>query len=49
MKTIKYKIKQSHSLLDVIIGYCDENLEIAKKEAYNGEFIIVDDEESTEV
>lgn len=45
MKVIKYKMKQSDTLIDVSIGYNDINLGIAKKEAHNGEYIIEDDGE----
>lgn len=43
MKVIKYKMEQCGSILDVVIGYNDTNLETAKKEAYNGEYAIVEE------
>ena len=48
MEVIKYKMQQSDTLVDVVIGYNENNLETAKKEAYNGEYFICD-EESNEV
>ena len=45
MRVIKYKIKQEESFADVIIDYNETNLEIAKKEAFNGEYSIEDVEE----
>ena len=45
MKVIKYKIKQHDLLLDAVIGYNEKNLETAKKEAYNGEYTIVEETE----
>lgn len=44
MKVIKYRIEQSGgSLLETTIGYNESSLEIAKAEAYNGEYTIEDD------
>lgn len=43
MKVIKYKMQSGEELLDVTIGYNDASLEIAKAEAYNGEYTIEDD------
>lgn len=48
MKTIKYKIKQYDTLLDVAIGYNETNLETAKKEAFNGEYTIVEETEQSD-
>lgn len=48
MKTIKYKLKQFDTLVDVLIDYNETNLEIAEKEAYNGDYTIEDDEELIE-
>lgn len=45
MKFINYEMKQNEELLPVSIGYNETNLEIAKKEAYNGEYTIEDDGE----
>lgn len=45
MKVIEYKMKQSDTLIDVSIGYNETDLEIAKKEAFNGEYTIEDDGE----
>lgn len=42
MKVIFYKIEQNGTLLDVSITYNETNLEIAKKEAHNGEYTIED-------
>lgn len=43
METIKYKMEQNGTLLDVSIGYNEIDLEIAKKEAYNGVYTIYDE------
>lgn len=43
MKVIKYKMQQGKELCDVEIGYNEANLEVAKKEAFNGEYTIEDD------
>ena len=44
MKWIKYKIRQAGgSLVDKAIGWNETNEETAKKESYNGEYIIEDD------
>ena len=43
MKIIKYKMQSGEDLLDVTIGYNEPSLEIAKAEAYNGEYTIEDD------
>ena len=45
MKTINYKMEQGEGFADVSIGYNETNLEIAKKEAFNGEYTIEDDGE----
>lgn len=45
MKIINYKMEQGEGFCDVSIGYNDTNLEIAKKEAFNGEYTIEDDGE----
>lgn len=45
MKTINYKMEQGEGFCDVSIGFNDTNLEIAKKEAFNGEYTIEDDGE----
>ena len=42
MKVIKYKLKSGASMLDVIMDYSEANEEIAKREAYNGEYTIED-------
>lgn len=42
MKMIKYQMQQGDGLCDAMIGYNEINLAIAKKEAYNGEYVIVD-------
>lgn len=45
MRIIKYQMKQNDALLSVTIDYNETNLEIAKKEAYNGVYTIEDDGE----
>ena len=45
MKVIKYKLQQVDGLVDVSIEYNETNLEIAKREALNGECTIEDDGE----
>lgn len=45
MKIIKYEMNQGDTLIAVSIGYNETNLEIAKKEAFNGEYTIEDDGE----
>ena len=45
MKIIKYQMQQNDALLNVTIDYNETNLEIAKKEAYNGEYVIEDNGE----
>lgn len=48
MKKIKYLLLQSISkdgtpvTLEVTVDHSEENLEIAKKEAYKGDYVIVD-------
>ncbi len=50
MKVIKYQMRQGAELCDVVIGYNETNLGIAKKEAYNGEYLLedIEQEETTE-
>lgn len=44
MKWIKYKICIAEGMiLDKEMGFSEENEQIAKREAYNGEYTIVDD------
>lgn len=45
MKVIKYKLEQTDTLVDVLIGYNETNLEIAKKEAFNGDYTIEEQDE----
>ena len=46
MKWIKYKIKgDENTLYDVELSWSEVNEETAKREAYNGEYTIVDDGE----
>lgn len=45
MKIIKYQMQQGDGVVDVEINYNETNLEIAKKEAYNGEYVIEDNGE----
>lgn len=45
MKWIKYKIKGAeNTFYDVELSWSEVNEETAKREAYNGEYIIEDDE-----
>lgn len=46
MRFIRYKMEQNGKLLDVAIGYNETNLGIAKAEAYNGQYIIEEDDEA---
>ena len=51
MKWIKYQFvcnEEDEILLTKKIGYSEENLAIAQKEAYNGEYTIEEDEETIE-
>ena len=43
MKIIKYRIEENDFFYDAKMDYNEANLEIAKKEAFNGEYIICDD------
>ena len=43
MKVLKYKLKSWASILDGIMDYSEANEEIAKQEAYKGEYTIEDD------
>ena len=45
MKIIRYEMKQGETFIPVSIDYNKTNLEIAKKEAFNGEYTIEDDGE----
>ena len=40
MKVIKYKLEQVDTLVDVLMEFNETNLEIAKKEAFNGDYTI---------
>lgn len=42
-KIIKYKSKKGNLIADVEIGWSKNSEEIAKREAYNGEYEIYDD------
>ena len=44
METIKYKMEQNGTLFDVSIGYNETDLEIAKREVYNGVYTIYDED-----
>lgn len=45
MKWIKYKLSADGDVfIDTAMTYSEANLEIVKKEAYNGEYTIEDDE-----
>jgi hypothetical protein len=43
MKIIKYKMQSGDELIEVTLGYNETSVEIAKAEAYNGEYTIEDD------
>ena len=43
MKWIKYQIEEAGELISAGLSYSEKNLEIAVKEAYNGEYTIEDD------
>lgn len=49
MKIIKYKVLQGEAPCEVAIGYSETNLEIAKREAFNGEYTVEDDGQSDPV
>ena len=42
MKMIKYQMQQGNGLPDAPIGCNEINLDIARKEAYNDKYVIVD-------
>lgn len=49
MKKLKYKIKSGDSIYDVTLDYSEVNEEIAKREAHNGEYDIVEVEQAVNV
>ena len=42
MKVIKYNMVQNGTLYEVMIGYNESSMQIAQKEAFNGEYTIED-------
>lgn len=49
MLRIKYKLMVEDNIIDKTLSYCSANEEIAKREAYEGKYIIEDDGETKSV